>query len=80
MTEYRKVHRFDWAHRQDAVDWMLERVRDMKMADLIDAFEKEFGYRLTVGQVNGFKSNRGIKKKGTRGPTQRIGAERMCGG
>lgn len=80
MTEYRNVHRFDWAHRQDAVDWMLERVRDMKIPDLIDAFEKEFDYRLTVDQARSFKHSRGIKKEGTRGPTCGIGAERMKGG
>jgi len=62
-------------------EWMLANDRGHSIATIVDAFEDEFGIRLTRGQVNQFRARYGIGRRAHHGgrPPVPVGTERDTG-
>ena len=61
-------------------EWMLEHDNDESVFAVIDAFEAEFGIRLTRSQVSLFRALHGGKKRASHGggkPNKPVGSERL---
>jgi hypothetical protein len=64
-------------------EWMLENDKTCSVFETIDAFEKEFGVRLTRSQVSLFRSTYGTQRRASKGggkPPAPVGTERISKG
>ena len=73
-----------WSKLDAEREWMIEHAgHPAKVQDVIDAFEEEFGVRLSRGQVSLFRAEYGLSRRVSHGggrPRVPVGTERKCKG
>ena len=57
-----KTNRFMWSKHPEEAAWLARYCKGRTLRESADAFEEEFGIKLTEGQVRGFRERQGIRK------------------
>lgn len=74
-----KTNRFMWSKHPEEAAWLARYCKGRTLRESADAFEEEFGIKLTEGQVRGFRERQGIRKYRKK-RVKAVGEEMIRGG